>query len=82
MTTFGAMPFSAWPAHYKIAAVVIFVSASLAVYFAASWFMHALPTGLVWPFVGLMLALYLACGIVGYASAHSERRQRRDSDSL
>jgi len=76
------MPFSEWPAHLKAGAIVTLTVAGLAVYFAADWFMHALPTGLVWPFVGVMMAFALACGIVGYAPAYREWRQRRNRNRL
>ena len=76
------VPYSEWSERRKIAAIVTLVAASLAVYFAADWFMHALPTGLVWPFVGIMLAFYGALFLLGRAQARSEKRYGRHRDRL
>ena len=76
------VPYSEWSERRKLAAVVTFIAASLAVYFAANWFMHALPTGLVWPFVGIMLAAAFAMLLLGRAQARGEKRDRGHRDRL
>lgn len=74
------VPFSEWSERRKLAAVVTFIAASLAVYFAADWFAHALPAGLVWPFVGIMLAFYGFLFLLGRSQARREQRDARHRD--
>lgn len=78
------MPFSEWPPHYKIAAVVLLVAAVVGVNAAAAMtlgWLTAYPP-LLYLAVGMILAGGVCLLIYGETTARRQRRESRKSDRL